>query len=143
MGKPIEPPNTGDLRSETPAPGRGLSGEQEPASVAHAIYDATVKELKASQDPSLQREVLRHLEEMLRGGDRDRAQVTSAVALTPDERRALEQKLRAKFGRDLVFEYRLDPGLLGGVVAKVGDKIIDGSLAARLNAMQAALLGAR
>lgn len=124
MGKPTEP-------------------QAEPSSMAHAIYDATVKELQASHDPNLQRQVLHHLDAMLRGGDQDRALVTSAVALTPDERAALEQKLRAKFGRDLAFEYRVDPALLGGIVAKVGDKIIDGSLASRLNAMQEALLGAR
>ncbi|MES4787715.1 MAG: F0F1 ATP synthase subunit delta, partial [Nitrospiraceae bacterium] len=64
-------------------------------------------------------------------------------ALTDDEQRALESKLRAKFGRDLTFEYRVEPSLLGGVVAKVGDKIIDGSLAAKLNAMQEMLLGGR
>ena len=143
MGKPLEPPNAGDLRSETPVPGRGLTGQSEPSSMAHAIYDAAVRELKASHDPNLQRQVLHHLDEMLRGGDQDRALVTSAVALTPDERRALEQKLRARFGQEVSFEYRVDPALLGGIVAKVGDKIIDGSLASRLNAMHEMLLGAR
>ena len=129
--------------AQTPVPGRGLAGQADSTSVAHAIYQETVKQLEATHDPHLQRDVLRHLDEMLRGADQSSAHITSAVALTPDERRALEQKLRAKFGRDLSFAYRTDPALLGGIVAKVGDKIIDGSLASRLNAMQEALLGAR
>lgn len=111
--------------------------------VAHAIYQATIKELTAAGDPQMQREVLKQLDEMLRMGDQSAAQISSAVALTADEKRALEAKLQAKFGRALSFEYTVDPSLLGGVVAKVGDKIIDGSLASKLNAMQEALLGAR
>ncbi len=120
-----------------------MSNPNEPAAVAHAIYQATVKELSAAQDPDLQREVMKQLNEMFKGGDQNAAQITSAVELTADEKHALESKLRTKFGRDLTFEYKVDASLLGGIVAKVGDKIIDGSLAAKLNAMQEALLGAR
>ncbi len=143
MSQPVQPPNADTMRSQTPVEGRGTTSQHDSASVAHAIYNETVKQLQATHDPNLQRDVLRQLDEMLRGGDQSMAQITSAVALTPDERRAIEQKLGAKFGRDLTFEYRTDPSLLGGIVAKVGDKIIDGSLASRLNAMQEMLLGAR
>jgi F-type H+-transporting ATPase subunit delta len=120
-----------------------MSNPNQPAAVAHAIYQATVKELSASHDPQLQREVLKQLDEMLKTGDQSAAEITSAVELTADERRALEARLRAKFGRELSFEYKVDAALLGGVVAKVGDKIIDGSLATKLNAMQEVLLGGR
>ena|SRR5919199_3884808 len=120
-----------------------MSNPNEPSAVAQALYQATVKELSATHDPNLQREVLKQLDEMLRGGDQNTAQITSAIELTADEKRTLENKLRAKFGRDLTFDYQVDASLLGGVVAKVGDKIIDGSLAAKLNALHEALLGAR
>ncbi|MBI1802332.1 MAG: F0F1 ATP synthase subunit delta [Chloroflexi bacterium] len=119
-----------------------MSNPNEPEAVAQAIYDATVKELAASSDPALEREVLRSLTQMFRG-DQHGAHITSAVALTAAEKAALESRLSAKFGRALTFEYKVDPALLGGVVAKVGDKIIDGSLASKLNAMQETLLGAR
>lgn len=112
-----------------------------PNQMAHAIYQATVKELSTAQDPHLQHEVMKQLDEMLRGGDQNAAQITSAVALTADEQRALETKLQAKFGRALSFDYKVDPSLLGGVIAKVGDKIIDGSLSTKLNAMAETLLG--
>jgi ATP synthase F1 delta subunit len=120
-----------------------MSNQPESTAVAHAIYQATVHELATTQNPALQHDVLRELGDMLRGGDQSAAHITSAVPLTPDEKHALEAKLQAKFGRALSFDYAVDKALLGGVVAKVGDKIIDGSLATKLNAMQEALLGAR
>ncbi len=112
-----------------------------PAGMAHDIYQATMGELKAAKDPQLEREVLKSLGEMLHGGDQSAAEITSAVALNSHEKHALETKLRHKFGRELSFAYKVDAALLGGVVAKVGDRIIDGSLASRLNAMAETLLG--
>ena len=118
-----------------------MSKEQTPAGMAHSIYQAAVSELTAAKDPQLQREVLKSLGEMLHGPDQSAAEITTAIALHAHEKHALEAKLRHKFNRDLTFTYKVDPALLGGVVAKVGDRIIDGSLASRLNAMSETLLG--
>ncbi len=120
-----------------------MSNPNDSTAVAQAIYQATMKELSSAHDETLQREVLKQLDQMLRTGEQNIAHLSSAIELTADEKRTLENKLRAKFGRELAFEYKVDPSLLGGVVAKVGDKIIDGSLASKLNALQEALLGAR
>jgi F-type H+-transporting ATPase subunit delta len=120
-----------------------MSNPNQPEAIAQSLYHAAVKELSAAHDPALQHEVLKQLEEMIRGGDQGAALITSAVELTADEKPVLESKLRAKFARLLTFEYRVDPSLLGGVVAKVGDKIIDGSLASKLNALQEVLVGTR
>lgn len=64
------------------------------------------------------------------------AQVTSAVELNDVEKRALEGKLRAKYGNDAAFDYTVNPEILGGVVVRVGDKVIDGSVAGRLAALK-------
>ncbi len=64
------------------------------------------------------------------------ARVTSAIALTDAEKNALEAKLRAQFGGDTTFEYAIDPAVLGGVVVRVGDKVIDGSVAGKLAALK-------
>lgn len=64
------------------------------------------------------------------------AQITSAVELSADERRALESKLRAKFGAETAFEYSLNPDLIGGVLVRIGDKILDGSVAGKLAALK-------
>jgi F-type H+-transporting ATPase subunit delta len=63
---------------------------------------------------------------------RQRATITSAVPLTAAEQSALETKLRAQFGAELTFEYTLDAQILGGVIARIGDKVIDGSVAGKL-----------
>lgn len=63
-------------------------------------------------------------------------EVTTAVALLVEQREALENKLARQYGGALVYEYRVDPGILGGMVVRVGDKLIDGSVASRLTAMK-------
>ena len=118
-----------------------MSNPNQPSNIAQSIYQATVNELSAAHDPTLQREVLKSLDGMLKTGTQNVATVTSAVALTSAEKTALEQKLRAKFNTSLTFEYQMDASLLGGLVVKVGDKIIDGSLASKLNVMRETLLG--
>ncbi len=66
-------------------------------------------------------------------------QVTSAVALTDEERQALVAKLQQRFGTNLDVHYVTDPAILGGVIIRAGDKLIDGSVATRLAEMRQAL----
>jgi len=66
-------------------------------------------------------------------------EVTSAVALTDEQRAALASKLEAQYGSGLDIHYRVDPAILGGLIVRVGDKLIDGSLATRMAAMKQAL----
>ena len=72
-------------------------------------------------------------------GAATRVEVVSAVPLTQDETAALTAKLTAQYGNGLEFHYRIDPAILGGLVVRVGDKLIDGSLVTRLAAMKQAL----
>jgi len=69
------------------------------------------------------------------------AHVRSAVALTADERRQLEQQLARRFGDEIAVEYEVDPSLIGGVVVRVGDQVIDGSLAGKLAVLREQLGG--
>ncbi len=78
-----------------------------------------------------------------RGPVRQAARVTSAVALTEGERTQLEHKTRMQYGEDVSFEYRVDKSLLGGVVVRIGDKVIDGSVAGKLAAMRQKLEATR
>jgi F-type H+-transporting ATPase subunit delta len=64
------------------------------------------------------------------------AQVTSAVPLTAAEKNALRIKLADRFGADLEFEFDVDASLLGGIYLRVGDQVIDGSVAGKLSALR-------
>lgn len=68
--------------------------------------------------------------------ERKLAQVTSAVALTDAEKAELRTKLADRFGADLEFEYNVDSSLLGGIYLRVGDQVIDGTVAGRLAALR-------
>jgi F-type H+-transporting ATPase subunit delta len=69
------------------------------------------------------------------------AQVTSARALSDNELAELKAAIRGKLGREPRLEARTDPALLGGLVVKVGSRMIDSSLRAKLNGMRLAMRG--
>jgi F-type H+-transporting ATPase subunit delta len=68
------------------------------------------------------------------------AHVTSAVPMTEEEWATLQARMRARFGGALDFRFRLDPAILGGVIVRVGDQVIDGSVAGKLDALRESLL---
>lgn len=82
-------------------------------------------------------DIVARLEQYAAGATGQRtARITSAIALTDDEKRALEIKMRQRFGEDTNFDYTVDREILGGVVVRVGDQVIDGSVAAKLAALR-------
>jgi F-type H+-transporting ATPase subunit delta len=60
--------------------------------------------------------------------------VTSAVALTPEQEQRLTDVLGRLYGRTIGLQVTVDPSVLGGLVVQVGDEVIDGSIAHRLEA---------
>jgi F-type H+-transporting ATPase subunit delta len=72
---------------------------------------------------------------------RAQALVLTAVPLSEDEERAVAQRLRELTGKEIVLEGRVDPEILGGLVARVGDRLIDGSTRTRLLALRRQLAG--
>jgi F-type H+-transporting ATPase subunit delta len=60
-------------------------------------------------------------------------EVRSAVPLTDAQRRRLEEALSSATGRKVEVKVIVDPDLVGGVVARVGDVIFDGSIRSRLD----------
>lgn len=67
------------------------------------------------------------------------ATVTAAAKLTETQITALKQALKAALGKDVMLEERVDPALLGGLVVKVGSRMIDSSLRTRLNSLRVAM----
>ncbi|MEP7137492.1 MAG: F0F1 ATP synthase subunit B [Chloroflexota bacterium] len=65
----------------------------------------------------------------------DTAEVTSALPLSKDEETSVKNGVLAKTGaKDVAF--RVDPSILGGLVIKVGDKVLDGSVAGKLEGLR-------
>lgn len=71
----------------------------------------------------------------------ERAEVTTAIALDDKEKRRLEEQLGAVVGKKVVVETKVDSSLIGGVVARVGGKLLDGSTISKLMAMRKVLAG--
>jgi F-type H+-transporting ATPase subunit delta len=69
------------------------------------------------------------------------AKVVSAVELTPPQVTRLTAALSELYGRAISVHTALDPAVRGGLVVRIGDEIIDGSVAARLTQARAALAG--
>jgi F-type H+-transporting ATPase subunit delta len=69
------------------------------------------------------------------------ARVITAVPLTAAQEQRLTQVLGRIYGRTIGLQVTVDPSVLGGLVVKVGDEVIDGSIAHRLEAAQRRLAG--
>lgn len=69
------------------------------------------------------------------------AEVTSARTLSGSEVADLKAALKAKLGREPRLETKVDPTLLGGLVVKVGSRMIDSSLRTKLNGLRSAMRG--
>ena len=68
------------------------------------------------------------------------ATATSATALTPDEVRALTARLEQSTGGRVELRVEVDPSLLGGLVVRIGDRLIDGSVRGRLERLRNQLI---
>jgi F-type H+-transporting ATPase subunit delta len=69
------------------------------------------------------------------------ARVTTAVTLTPAQEQRLTDVLGRLYGRTIGLQVVVDPDVLGGLVVQVGDEVIDGSVAHRLEAARRRLAG--
>ena len=69
------------------------------------------------------------------------ATVTSAVPLTPDDVKAVTQRLTDMTGGEVIVSTHVDESILGGLVVRIGDRLIDGSTKSRLQALKQQLAG--
>lgn len=63
------------------------------------------------------------------------AKVTTAVEMKPEISELLKRQLKEYLEQEIQLEQRVDPRLLGGAMLQVGDRLIDGSIRGRLQAM--------
>ncbi len=68
-----------------------------------------------------------------------RAEITTAIPVNAALERTITEALRQQLGTDVQTVVREDPDLIGGLIIRVGDRVIDGSVRTRLQQLQASL----
>ena len=71
------------------------------------------------------------------------AEVITAIPITDEDKLRLEERLGVVVGKRVVAKPEVDSSLIGGIVARIGGKLIDGSTRSRLEALKREMSGAR
>lgn len=67
------------------------------------------------------------------------AEVTSALPLSSEEKELVRREILARIGNQATVSFRVDPTILGGLIVRVGDKILDASVANQLEGLRHSL----
>jgi F-type H+-transporting ATPase subunit delta len=81
------------------------------------------------------------LTELARRRGEIRAEVTAAQALTDKQQAALSESIRRVVGGKVAIDVKVDPALIGGMIVKVGSRMVDSSLKSKLQRLQLAMKG--
>jgi len=134
------------LVTRTPDLEKALSNPAVPVNAKHAIVEKLLREMSVSGPAARLLLFLADRDRLSVLGDlaasyRERlmeyrrvvrAEVTTAVPLSPERLVQMEQRLAAATGRRVTMTTRVDPALIGGAVARVGSVVYDSSIATRL-----------
>ena len=71
----------------------------------------------------------------------EQAKVITAIPLTDEDKLRLEERLGAIVGKKVVIKPEVDSSLIGGIVARIGGKLLDGSTRSRLEALKREMSG--
>jgi F-type H+-transporting ATPase subunit b len=118
----------GQVAALAMAAAQKLVGEALDEKRQHALVDEFFSGVKAGKVVVLQ-------DMDVSGGS---AEITSALPLTDSEKDTVRKDIVSKIGSQAV-TFRVDPSILGGLVVKVGDKVVDGSVAGQLEALRQSL----
>jgi F-type H+-transporting ATPase subunit delta len=134
--------------------GRILSDRKAPAGGKSALLDRLLSRKVSPVTEQLLRNVLtgphvghaeNAIERLSEVASRRRGQsvarVTTAVALTQEQEQRLTETLARIYGRTVGLQVTVDPSVLGGLIVQVGDEVIDGSIAHRLEVAGRRLVG--
>lgn len=106
--------------------------------------------LGAELDQERQNELVREFFSGIKSGQIDllkgtarlsgqRTAVTTAVPLNAEEKERYQAALKAELGPEAEVNFAIDPSILGGVIVRVGDQVIDDSVVAKLEGMRTRL----
>lgn len=121
----------GDVRSQVAslaiAAAQHLIGESIDAKKQKTLIDEFFSGVKSGK--------VTVLEGAIASGD---AVVTSALPLTKEEQQTIEQQVKAMGGKGSI-TFKVDPNILGGLVVRVGDRVLDGSVSGQLTSLRQSL----
>ncbi len=126
-----------------------VNGEMTPERVLAALPEDAPREVRnlilaLGRDGNLDRlpTVAAAFEQMTRrGGARPlTGEVTSAVELSPQQRERITEQLKARYGPDLELRFTVDESLIGGLIIRIGDQVLDTSLRTRMAAIQRSMM---
>lgn len=66
----------------------------------------------------------------------DSAEVTTALPLSEEEQAKVKHNLQQALRTGTEVKFRVDPSILGGLIVRVGDQVVDGSVAGRLQSLR-------
>jgi F-type H+-transporting ATPase subunit delta len=69
------------------------------------------------------------------------AEVTTAIPLDDEYQLRVAQRITEIIGKPIMLKPKVDPGIIGGIIIRVGDKLIDGSIRSKLAALRKDLGG--
>lgn len=99
-----------------------------PAEIANLI-----KVMADAGDSTLVADVAGRIAQIASGRSQSlKAEITSAIELSDSEMDELRKRLTAEYGAGLTISFAVDPSLMGGLRVRVGDRLIDNSVATRL-----------
>lgn len=115
--------------------------------VATLAIAAAQKLIGESLDEKRQRSLLSEFFSGVKGGqvvvladekelDGQMAEVTSALPLTNEEQETVKHDVLAHMGATATVAFRVDPSILGGLIIRVGDRVVDGSVAGQLDELR-------
>ena len=117
----------GQIASLAIAATHKLVGEALDERRQHALVDEFFSGIKAGNVVVLENA-------SLEGGS---AEVTSALTLTGEEQQKVKESILARLGgQQATVTFRIDPSIMGGLVVKVGDKVLDGSVSGQLDTLR-------
>ncbi|MEM7475064.1 MAG: ATP synthase F1 subunit delta [Planctomycetota bacterium] len=70
---------------------------------------------------------------------KQRVIVTSAHELSDEQRNSIRESLKSAYGKDAVLVEKVDESLLGGVVLRIGDEVLDGSVLGKMESIRSAV----
>ena len=72
----------------------------------------------------------------------ERAEVVTAIPLDDEDKQRLAERLGVVISKEIVLKSEVDTGIIGGIIARVGGKLLDGSTRTRLASLNKELIGA-